>query len=252
MSYILQALQRAEEDRRAEAAAMAVGPTRRPAAPAGKPFWPWLVGGGLVINALVIGAIFVVTRPSGPAVVASLPPAVEKVETPAVTDAPRAQVPPVPAPVVETKPSPTKVADVVARTPAANAPQPDTARAIAPPAAPARPTPPAPPVALAPAIAPEPPTIPGEPSPRRRRRGSLGEPTPTTGTPTSLGGLPSQPKIEVLVWATDPKERMVFLNGRKYVEGDKLENGAVIEQIAEDSVVLVQGGQRIRVRSEAR
>ena len=53
------------------------------------------------------------------------------------------------------------------------------------------------------------------------------------------------------MWAADPKQRMVYLNGRKYVEGQALENGAVIEQIAESSIVLAHQGQRIRVKSEA-
>jgi hypothetical protein len=315
---------RLEADRRAEAAAVAPGPARPPAAPAGRPrdpalphrlsprtpagppaapsgrtLGPWLAGGGLglVINALVFGAVFVVTRPSGVAVVAPPPVAVQKTEAPTVAEAPTeqaptvqlpaVQVPTVQAPAAEAEPSQTKPPDVVARAraqtgtgssraregdtkdaeprapgiPAATAPQPDTALAIAPPTAPIRPMPPtqAQPTAPAPAIAPEQPPAPAPPPGRRRRRGALREPPLVTASPAQLGAVEprveieeSKLKIEVLVWAADPEKRMVYLNGRKYVEGEALESGAVVEQIDEDGVVLVHQGQRIRVPSEAR
>ncbi len=68
-----------------------------------------------------------------------------------------------------------------------------------------------------------------------------------------LHDLASTLKVEVLVWAANPKERMVFLNGRKYVEGQVVEGGgAIIDQIAEDSVVLVHEGQRVRLRPEVK
>jgi hypothetical protein len=56
----------------------------------------------------------------------------------------------------------------------------------------------------------------------------------------------------MLVWAADPRERMVYLNGRRYVEGQRLDNGAVIQQIEADAIVLLMGGQRFRLRSESR
>jgi len=59
-------------------------------------------------------------------------------------------------------------------------------------------------------------------------------------------------KIDMLVWAADPRERMVYLNGRRYVEGQRLENGAVIQQIEPEGIVLLMGGQRFRLRSETR
>jgi hypothetical protein len=65
-------------------------------------------------------------------------------------------------------------------------------------------------------------------------------------------GHESPLRIEMLVWAADPKQRMVYLNGRRYVEGQRLENGAVIQQIDADGIVLVQGGQRFRLQSETR
>jgi len=62
----------------------------------------------------------------------------------------------------------------------------------------------------------------------------------------------SRLKIDMLVWAADPEKRMVYLNGRKYVEGEVLESGAVVERILEDGVLLVYRGERIRLPSAAR
>jgi hypothetical protein len=59
-------------------------------------------------------------------------------------------------------------------------------------------------------------------------------------------------RIEVLVWAPERARRMVYLNGRRYVEGEKLDDGTVVEQIARDGVILVHQGQRVRLRSEAK
>jgi len=61
-----------------------------------------------------------------------------------------------------------------------------------------------------------------------------------------------QLKIDMLVWAVEPRERMVYVNGHKYVEGQTLENGAVLEHIEQDGIVVIQEGQRRRLRSEAR
>ncbi|MGH7391959.1 MAG: general secretion pathway protein GspB [Candidatus Rokuibacteriota bacterium] len=88
----------------------------------------------------------------------------------------------------------------------------------------------------------------------------IAPPQPTAGASESqeapagsaLRELASKLKVEVLVWAANPKERMVFLNGRKYVEGQALDGGAVVEEIAENGVVLAQGGQRVRVRPDTK
>jgi hypothetical protein len=70
--------------------------------------------------------------------------------------------------------------------------------------------------------------------------------------PAPAPGAEMELKIEVLVWASDPKQRMVYMNGLKYVEGQRLENGAILEQIVEDGIVVVQNGRRVRVRSDSR
>jgi len=55
-------------------------------------------------------------------------------------------------------------------------------------------------------------------------------------------------KLEVLVWAADPRDRMVFLSGRKFVEGQSLDGKVAVERIDEDSIVLAYQGQRVRVK----
>jgi hypothetical protein len=50
----------------------------------------------------------------------------------------------------------------------------------------------------------------------------------------------------VLVYSEVPAERMVFINGRKYVEGQAVSEEAVVEQITSDGALLRhQGGHLI-------
>jgi general secretion pathway protein B len=273
MSYILEALKRAEADRKAEAA---MPPARRRPAAIAAPrlLWPWLVGGGLVLNALVGGAVFLVTRGLSPAVNAPSPIGAERTqavaETPPAVEAPRASTP---------------IAEQKAAEGAAPLPRRREAPAVASPGpdrspAPARPTPPSsrttpaqPPVPqqrTAPVQSTETPqpTAPTQPSaptqaivpvqPENReplarpQPGAKAVATPPPPSAINLQELASKLKIEVLVWSDNPKDRMVFLNGRKYVEGQTLTGGAVIELIAEDGIVLVHEGQRVRVQPETK
>lgn len=308
MSYILQALKRAQVDLNERAVAR--GAVRSSRARARRPLWPWLVGGGLAISALVIGTLFVTTHRPGLAVVAPPPAAVENAETPVAAEAPKSEAPAPPALTessrtepaprgeahaapasseptatvpAESKPSPTNLAPVHAQqgshrsrpaetrngevqamqapAAAAPAPRPDTALALVQPPPPVRPASPpqARPSAPEPAIGPRQPAapdLPADPPARRRRRARRGEPTsapePATTLPTPGSGAEAALKIEVLVWAADPKQRMVYMNGLKYVEGQKLESGAILEQIVEDGIVLVHNGQRIRVKAAPR
>jgi len=309
LSYVLQALKRAEEDLRAQPAAGPEQPARPAAAPAGphrdaappdrrpplataSPWgaldrlraWPWLAGGGLALalNVIVFGAFVLGTRPSGPAVVAPPPAAVEEAEPPTAAEAPAMPAPaaegaaapaePSPADVVararprpeigSSRPRPGETTDVALRRgmPAATAPQPG--RAIAPPTVSVRPAPaPGAPVAPEPEIVPEEPWVPELTFGARRHRAAraaLGEPRPATAPSASPAPaeadaeVESRPRIEVLVWAADPGKRMVYLNGRRYAQGEALQNGAVIEEILPDGVILVYRGQRTRLPSQAR
>ena len=60
----------------------------------------------------------------------------------------------------------------------------------------------------------------------------------------TLGSL----KLEVLYYSEIPSERIVFINGRKYVEGQTVDGKAMVEQIARDGAVLTYQGQRFLLR----
>jgi hypothetical protein len=86
---------------------------------------------------------------------------------------------------------------------------------------------------------------------RRRERSEL--PAVQVQPPAATPVLPShelQLKIDLLVWAAEPRERMVYVNGHKYVEGQTLENGVVLEHIEQDGIVVIQEGRRLRLKSE--
>jgi hypothetical protein len=54
-------------------------------------------------------------------------------------------------------------------------------------------------------------------------------------------------KLEVHVYSESPAARMVFINGRKYVEGDTVEGGYRLERITEDGATLTRQGQRVHL-----
>jgi general secretion pathway protein B len=68
---------------------------------------------------------------------------------------------------------------------------------------------------------------------------------PTATQLMESGAIPPRPlHLDIHVWSDVPAERFVFLNMRKYGEGAELPDGARIEEITRDGVVLSQSGQR--------
>jgi len=57
------------------------------------------------------------------------------------------------------------------------------------------------------------------------------------------GGLPEM-HVDLHVYAANPQDRFVFVNKRKYREGETLQEGPRIEEITRDGVVLNQQGRR--------
>ncbi|HEY3067719.1 MAG TPA: general secretion pathway protein GspB [Methylomirabilota bacterium] len=306
MSYILDALRKAERDRQttpvptidAVHAPFLVERTIR--------FWPWLVAGALAVNVVVLVAVFrprgvdvptptvpapMVAAPAGPATAqavapttpveraapssapapatapATAPSRVAAGDGPAVTQAPRATetdatpaAPPriVNPPVVAAVPKTHQPAHEAEPSPRAEAPKADSAEptkrqapASRPGDAVAAPTAPRVRVDEAPAkrsdgAAPGAPAAPAPPAAGARR---------TEATAPGLQDLPasfreSAPKLrlEVLLYSDAPAERMVFINGRKYREGDTVEGKAVVESIVRDGAVLSYQGQRYLLR----
>jgi Type II secretion system protein B len=55
-------------------------------------------------------------------------------------------------------------------------------------------------------------------------------------------------RLEVLVYSDNAADRLVFINSRKYVEGQQIDEKLTVERIAEDGVVLSYLGQRFLLR----
>lgn len=165
MSYILDALNKAERDRRQarvpSLATVHAIPVER------RNVWPWVIAGALALNVAALGG-FVVLRD--------------------------ASAPPPPAPVVA---APSVVPATV------EAPRP------APPAVTVKSVEPVTPV-VAPAVARE----------------------------DSAAREPDVLKLEVLIYSPNPAERVAYINGQRYVEGQRVTARLSVERITSDSVVL--------------
>ncbi len=55
-------------------------------------------------------------------------------------------------------------------------------------------------------------------------------------------------RVEVHVYSDTPRERLVFINGAKYLEGQSVEGRIMVERIIPDGVVLSYDGQRFLLR----
>ena len=57
-------------------------------------------------------------------------------------------------------------------------------------------------------------------------------------------------RLELHAFSEQPRDRFVFINGRKYVEGDRLSEGPQIVSIEPRGAVLIQAGQRFLLTPE--
>jgi type II secretory pathway predicted ATPase ExeA len=223
-----------QEAPRPKSPLVAPAPPRRPARRVRRQLWPWLVGGGLAVSAVAVGAIFLGPRHltgTGPA-------AYSRLEAEPSTSA---------------EPSEPNAATRVAGSPPPEPAQP-----------PARPVP---------GFVPETPASSDESARQRRRRARnelhatasqlsprerSAEPPQSAEPPHAWVQPEPQPppdtplKIDMIVWAPEARGRMVYVNGHRYVEGQTLENGAVLREIQPDGIIVIQGGWPIRLRSESR
>ena len=221
MSYILDALRRAEAEREQEkasvpglhSAVLSDLPQPAPAAPpAGRAPLAWALG--LIALAGVAGGAWWLGRSAPPAAPSTAPaPLPPAVAAPAPAPRPVEAVAPTPAP---------------APLPAARVPVP----APAPPAAALPASPPPTPRATA-TPAPEPaPTPPAAALPSYRE---LPEATRRQLSPLTVGGAMHSP---------DPASRMLILNGQVVRQGDTVAPGLVLEEIQPRAAVLLFQGQR--------
>lgn len=57
--------------------------------------------------------------------------------------------------------------------------------------------------------------------------------------------------MSVHLYSDDKDERMVFLDGRRYLEGDDVTADCVVESITPDGVILRRGEERVTLRPGA-
>ena len=91
------------------------------------------------------------------------------------------------------------------------------------------------------------------PAPSRPRVGTPSIQPPPSAPPTAAPRAPVPPeaaglKLEALIYADAPAERMVFINGRRYREGESIDGRLRIEEIREEGVELSDQGQRFTLR----
>jgi len=263
MSYILDALKKAAEQR-GEGAPGYRRVVSAPAAPVDNRR-TWTRIGLIALCAVAAGAVafaavrrtpvatVVVVAPQ-PSVVAPQPGVVAP--QPAVVAPQRTVVAPQPAVVAPQRtvvaPQPAVVAPqrtVVAPQPAVvGRPPAEASRAPAPVSAPPRVVAPvvsapreqAPTPRMAPAPSPVVPVTP-------RRDSPVPAVTPPSA-PAPMAGGDAKLKLEVLVYSDVASERMVFINGRKYLQGDTVAEHARVEEIQPDGVVLSEQGRRFTLR----
>ena len=70
-----------------------------------------------------------------------------------------------------------------------------------------------------------------------------GQKLPTADEVTAAGGVPAL-NLDLHVYSTKPAERMVFVNSRKYREGDTLQEGPVVQTITPDGAILEFRGNK--------
>jgi general secretion pathway protein B len=241
MSFILDALKKSENERqRTIGPSLADAPIRR--VQTDRPWWVFAVGALLLVNLIVL--VVVLTRDHGAstavAPAASVPVGVPTpaAQAPTATPAPPARSQPQTA----TNPAVRSLADEAdpyADNYSQSAPEtysapdnPDLAAAAA--------VPDGPPMVRsieAPAVAP----LPNQSVFESRQ---AQEALPTWSTLTAGGAVLPELRLDIHVYSTVPTERFVFVNMRKYLEGQTLNEGAVVERIRADGAVLNYQGTR--------
>jgi len=267
MSYILEALRKAEKQREL-GRIPGIESVHEPVARGTAPRWPWALALVLTLNALIIGALYWPADDAGAPPSNTSAPAPGPVADPADSTRPDAtgrlpgpaspqsiaqpQRPmvadPKPSPAPKPVPAPdTKTAQAATDAPAEGF-SPETTRLEAIPLKPL----PVPKIAL-PA---SPPAIPEQQAP------DSGTPTRTQpAVPPGPEQLPVWPlvsddlfhqinadlDVNVHVYSKNREKSFVFLNMKIYHEGDQLLEGPRIEQITQDGVILSFRGERFRV-----
>jgi general secretion pathway protein B len=248
MSYILDALRKAEQERELGQVPGLASQQERTAVVAGGR-WTWVLLAVLTVNAgLLAYALWPESAPEGRGLAAAGP------EVPAVAAPPPvaeyAQRPPapqvarrVPAPVAATLP---EVAAQPPARPLEPSPEPESLPEPESPPAPLRLLPPLP--SRPQATASEPVAAETHPAPAAPANDNL---LVWPKIPAKLfRQINSELRLDVHVYSEHPQERFVLINMLKYGEGDQLQEGPVVDEITPDGVILSFRGQRFQMRSQ--
>jgi len=262
MSLILEALRKSEAERqRGRAPGLFVEQVPASRRPRGAPAWAW----GLGVLLLVVLAVFA-WREWGRSVAppqATVPAPGASVQAPAQAPA---SIPPAPAATTATTlpastPAPATATTLPAATPAPSAAPPPLATTPTV-AAPLPATSPAPATVTAPVAAPTPAPAP-DPA-RAPAATSAPAAAPPALAPTPAFAESSEPELPTLsnidaneraqlpplrlsmhVYAEEPSQRFVILDGQRLGEGASPAPGLVLEQIRRDGLVLSVNGRRL-------
>jgi general secretion pathway protein B len=244
MSFILDALKKSENARQRQLGpSLADIPLRR--ARSDRPWWAVAVAALLVVNLGVL--IVVLTRNRSSATPQTAPQ--QQIAPQVQSAAPAAQPRPTPvAPPVTAMPAPAP-ANPAVRSLADEAGADETLlpnEALVDPAlADAASVPEGPPVVRSitpPTVAP----LSNEATFAARARANAADPEilPTHGSLIASGTSLPDMRLDIHVYSATPAERFVFVNMRKYVEGQSLSEGPVLERITPDGAILNQRGTR--------
>ena len=235
MSFILDALKKSENERqRHQGPSLVDVPNRR--APSERPWWMIVLAALLVLNLTVFIVVLLRKNDHATAVSETSPaaaPSVPMSQSPA-RPAARPQPSEQPrAPSTSADPTVRSLADEAGVAEGEDAASPDPALADA------ADVPAGPPI-VSPIQGPTANPV-RTPSPAARNDDTL--PTINDVTATGAAQLPEM-HLDIHVYATAPSERFVFINMKKYREGETTAEGVTVEQIRRDGVVLNHQGMR--------
>lgn len=231
MSYILEALKKADQERDLGAVPSLATPHEVERPPPRSYRWLWIVGALLGLNVVLLVLLLQVRDPSEPVTAQTTPDQ----RTPLAGDQPA-------QPAQSIQPI-REVRRDAAPTPARTAPP---AAGRAPPAADS-------------AALPEP-AIPRNSGPSSRPEEGAGERADPVAPaadlpqlqswyelPADIRGKLTLPRLDMHVYSEEPRNRFVLVNLKKYREGERFESGLLLEEILPDGMVMSYRGERFLV-----
>ena len=225
MSYILDALKKAERDRRR--ARVPSLQTMHAAPPERRPMWPWIVGGALALNAIGFATLLVVrpTPSAIPPIAPSSPTSAPAVAAARSSDAGGATSH---AAAVVDQPGTSATARTAARATSAGGATTENAQTEQ------------------------------DSSRRTATRSSVTRDDDMAARESSRPPVgresariePDALKLEVLIYSENAAERVAYISGQRYIEGQRVGGRFVVERITRDGVILAVGGKRYLLKQQ--